>query len=97
MLWLCRDLISLRRATFGGQVARYQALPAPEGQWAYRACGLTVMANFTDEPAACPEPVGEVLLSSLGARPGLAAAGPQATLGPWEGIIVRQPDGAGRS
>ena len=97
VLWLCRDLISLRRATFGGQVARYQALPAPEGQWAYRAGGLTVMANFTDEPAACPEPVGEVLLSSLGARPGLAAAGPQATLGPWEGIIVRQPDGAGRS
>ena len=98
VLWLCRDLIRARRAGFGGQSARYRALPAPEGQWAYRVGGLTVMANFTDEPAVCAEPAGEVLLSSLRAGPDPAApAGPQATLRPWEGIIARQPDGAGRS
>jgi alpha-glucosidase len=98
VLWLCRDLIRARRAEFGGQIARYQALPAPDGQWAYRAGVLTVVANFTDEPAVCAWPVGEVLLSSAGAGPDPgAAAGPRATLGPWEGIIVRQPDGPGRS
>ena len=94
MLWLCRDLISLRRAEFGGQIADYQQLPAPEGQWAYRVGGLTVLANFTGQRAAYGGPPGEVLLSSAGPA---AGAGRPATLGPWEGIITRPPDGAGRS
>ena len=99
VLWLCRDLIGLRRAEFGGQVARYQQLPAPEGQWAYRIGDLEVAANFTSQPVTCPVPLGEVLLSSAGgaaaARPSPAPAGQRATLGPWAGVIARRPDGAG--
>ncbi len=115
VLWLCRDLLSLRRAEFGGQIASYQAVPSPDGQWVYRVGGLLVAANLTDRPAACAEPLGEVLLSSAGpaaapdkgtgvapgpargAGPGSAgAAGPGRTLGPWEGIVARQPGGTGR-
>ena len=121
VLWLCRDLLSLRRAEFGGRIAGYQAVPAPDGQWVYRVGGLTVAANLTDQPAACPVIpgaglAGEVLLSSAGkaaaggtgdaaapgagtAAPGAgtAAAGAGRTLGPWEGIIVRQAGGTGSS
>jgi alpha-glucosidase len=122
VLWLCRDLLSLRRAESGGQIASYQAVPAPDGQWVYRVGGLLVAANLTDQPAACAEPLGEVLLSSagtgaaagtaagtgagtgtgaaVGAARGAgtgsaAAAGPGRALGPWEGIVARQPGGTG--
>ena len=101
VLWLCRDLLSLRRAEFGGQIASYQAVPSPDGQWAYRVGGLLVAANLADQPAACAEPLGEVLLSSAGpgsgAGTGSGAAGPGRSLGPWEGIVARQPGGTGRS
>jgi alpha-glucosidase len=94
VLWLCRDLLSLRRAEFRGQIARYEAVPAPEGQWVYRAGDLIVAANFTDQPGACAEPAGPVLLSSSGTpRPG----GTELTLAPWEGIVARQAGGTGSS
>jgi alpha-glucosidase len=100
VLWLCRDLLSLRRAEFGGQIASYQAVPAADGQWVYRVGGLTVAANLTDEPAACAEPLGEVLLSSAGPGQGagtVAAAGPGRVLRPFEGIIARSAGGTGSS
>jgi alpha-glucosidase len=86
VLGLCRGLLSLRRATFGGRVASYQPLPAPPGGWAYRAAGLTVLANFSDRPVTCQDAGGPVLLCTAGtARP---AAG-QISLEPWQGVIAR--------
>ncbi len=83
VLRFCRALLDLRRAEFAGTVARYEMLPAPEGQWAYRVGGLTVVANFSGWPAALPCPAGEVLLSTA-ERPS-----PRAPLGAWEGVISR--------
>ena len=87
-LWLCRSLIALRRAELGGSVASYQALPAPDGQWAYRVGDLVVVANFTDHSAEVSCGVGEILLASDGQVPAAAQA---VTLAPWAGIIARHP------
>ena len=86
VLSLCRELIGIRRAEPGRQPVGYQALPAPPDCWAYRAGGLTVLANFSDRPVTCQDPGGPVLLSTTGAAP--PAAG-DITLAPWQGIITR--------
>ncbi|MGO8884752.1 MAG: alpha-amylase family glycosyl hydrolase [Streptosporangiaceae bacterium] len=88
VLWLCRRLLALRRAELGGRIPRYELLPAPGGQWAYRVDDLTVVANFSAEPAEVTAAGGEVLLSTATAEP---PAGGSVTLGPWEGIVARQP------
>jgi alpha-glucosidase len=84
-LRLCRDLLALRRAAFGGRVASYERLPAAPGVWAYRCGPLLVTANFTDHPVPRPRPAGEPLL----------ATGPADTpgdlLGPWQGLVTRAP------
>jgi len=82
-LHLCRDLIALRRAVFGGQVVGYERLPSPPGVWAYRSGPLVVTANFTDRAVSVPGPSGEALLAT---DPG---AGAGAHLGPWQGRIAR--------
>ena len=75
VLELCRGLLALRRAEFGGRIAAYEliAAAAAEGLWAYRAGGLVVAANLAGQPAALPGPAGEVLLTTGGEEP---AAGP---------------------
>jgi alpha-glucosidase len=85
-LSLCRSLLALRRAEVGGQIADYEELAAAETLWVYRTGGLIVAANFSDQPAGLPGPVGEVLLTSSGAVP---PAGEPVTLQPWQGIIGR--------
>jgi alpha-glucosidase len=86
VLWLCRDLLALRRAELGGQIPPYQELTADGGLWAYRAGGLTVVANLSDQPRTWAGPAGEILLST-----GDASSGPAdgVTLGPWAGLIAR--------
>jgi alpha-glucosidase len=84
VLQFCRSLLALRRAELGGTLAPCEMLPAPEGQWAYRTGGLTVAANFSDQPAALPDSAGEILLSTAGET--LPGGG---SLGPWEGVIAR--------
>ncbi len=88
-LCLVRDLLSLRRTAFGGQVASYERLPAPPGVWSYRSGPLLVTANFTDHPVPLPDRPGEVLL----------ATGPEAAPGAAPGSLAgrRRPDAAGRS
>lgn len=81
VLWLCRRLLALRRAEFGGRAAAYEHLPAPDGVWCYRAGGLVVAANLSPRPAALPAAAGETLLSA--GTPGTG------TLGPWEGVVTR--------
>jgi alpha-glucosidase len=85
-LRLCRDLLALRRAELGGQIAAYEQLPAPPGVWAYRAGPLVVAANFSGEQVPLPESLGEVLLAT-GRVPEPAEASP--VLGPWEGAVSR--------
>ncbi len=88
VLWLCRSLLALRHAELGGRVARYEQLPAADGQWAYRVGDLTVVASFSDQPAGIVAPIGEVLLGTSAADP---PAGDSAVLRPWEGIVARTP------
>jgi alpha-glucosidase len=83
VLHLCRDLIALRSAEFGGRIARYRELPGPTGLWAYQVDGLVVAANFTGEAVALGEPAGPVVLSTAG---GVLDHG---LLAPWAGVIAR--------
>jgi len=83
ILSLCRDLLALRRREFAGQLASYEQLPAPRGVWAYETGGLTVAANFSDEPATLDAPPGAVLLATApDALDGLV-------LQPWAGVVAR--------
>ena len=82
-LRLCRDLLALRRAEFGGQVAAYEQLPAPPGVWAYRSGALQIAANFSGEAVTLPEPPGQALLATSPVPAGAV------TLGPWQGLVSR--------
>ena len=83
ILNLCRELLALRRREFAGQLASYEQLPAPRGVWAYETGGLTVVANFSDEPATLDTSPGAVLLATApGALDGLV-------LQPWAGVVAR--------
>ncbi len=84
VLRLCRDLIALRRAEYGGRIATYRELPGPPALWTYQVDGLLVAANFSDKPAAVEVPVGPVVASSAGH--GILDRG---TLAPWTGVIAR--------
>jgi hypothetical protein len=84
-LWLCRRLLALRRAELSGGIARFEHLPAREGQWAYRVGSLVVAANFSGRHAGIPAVAGEVLLDTSGT----GAAASQRVLGPWEGVVAR--------
>jgi hypothetical protein len=83
-LRLCCDLLALRRAEFGGQIAGYEQLPAPPGVWAYRSGALQIAANFSGETVTFPEPPGQVLLATSPVPAGAAM-----TLGPWQGLVSR--------
>jgi alpha-glucosidase len=85
---LCRELLALRRAEFGGTLASYTQLPSPPGLWVYQTGRLTVLANFTGSPVRLAEPLaelGEVLVSTSPAGEAAEAG----VLGPWSGIIAR--------
>ena len=91
-LHLCRDLLALRRAELGGQLASYTQLPSSPALWSYQTGGLTVLANFTDSPVRLAEPVaelGEVLVSTAPA----GAAAEAGVLAPWSGIVARTETG----
>jgi alpha-glucosidase len=85
-LRFCRDLLALRRAEFGGQIAAYKQLPAPPGVWAYRTGRLVVAANFSEEAVTMPEPPGEVLLTT---GPAVHEQGTGTQLQPWQGLVSR--------
>ncbi len=93
VLWLCRELLRLRRAEAGRRLGGYQPLPAPDGVWQYStgglnsAGGLTVAANFTGSPVTLGRPAGQVLLSTSPDRD----RDDQVTLAPWEGVIAGRP------
>jgi alpha-glucosidase len=101
-LRFCRDLLTLRRAAFGGELAPYAQLPSPPGVWAYRSGDLIVAANFSDQPARLDQLAGTLLLSTsrttaaretaareTGALAAAPASAPISRLDPWEGVVLR--------
>jgi len=89
-LWLCRRLLALRRAELGGGIPRLETLSAAPQQWVYRVGRLVVAANFSGSPASMPAVAGEVLLTTSGEEPD-TDGGRGAALGPWQGVVARQP------
>lgn len=83
-LWLCRRLLALRHAELADDVAGYEQLPAPEGQWAYRVGSLVVAANFSGRPTDIPAAAGEVVLATS-----TDPIAPRDSLPPWQGIVAR--------
>ena len=90
MLRLCRDLLALRRAEFGGRIASYEQLPAPPGVWAYRRGPLLVAANFTDEGVTLRGLAEILLATSPAVRDGQRGCGS----GPGKGSSHERPDGS---
>ncbi len=89
VLWLCRDLIRLRRDGLSGTVGEYARRPAPDGVWRYRTGTLEVTANLSDRDVTVPGAAAPVLLGT--ADPGRAPAA--GGLGPWEGIVTAAAEG----
>jgi alpha-glucosidase len=86
MLYLCRDLLALRREEFAGQIAGYRQLPAPPGVWAYRSGRLVVAANFSGRTVTLDGLGGERLLATAPeTRHGAAGV----RLDPWQGVVTR--------
>src|SRR6266540_90138 len=70
-LWLCRDLVWLRRRSGDLREGAYRSLDSPDGVWAYRRGeGTAVALNFGAGDAALAGVRGRVLLSSVPARDG---------------------------
>jgi alpha-glucosidase len=87
-LRLCRDLLALRRAEFGGQIAGYEQLPAPPGVWAYRSGALQIAANFSADTVAMDGMTGDVLLTT---GPVVRERTAELWLQPCQGIVMRTP------
>lgn len=83
-LWLCRRLLALRHAELADDIADYEQLPAPEGQWAYRVGSLVVAANFSGRPTDIPAAADEVVLATS-----TDPIAPHDPLPPWQGIVAR--------
>jgi alpha-glucosidase len=91
VLSFCRRLLALRRAEQTAEIAAYQALAVPAGQWAYRVGDLAVAANLTDTPAVCPLLAnGEILLSTHASVQTYIGCNSPSELGPWEGVLFRR-------
>jgi alpha-glucosidase len=88
-LWFCRQLIAMRQAEIGAQLAEFELLPGPAGLLAYRVGELVVAANLSDDPAPLPAQAGQLVLDTTGAPERLTVQRP-ATLQPWQGIVARR-------
>jgi len=88
-LWLTRRLLALRRAELAGVGSMLEILVATKDQWVYRVGPLVIAANFSDQPVSLPTAAGDVLLTS--SAPDWQDRG-DPMLGPWEGLVARQPD-----
>ncbi len=83
---LCRNLLALRRAEFGGQIGTYARLPAQPGVWAYRSGSLLVAANLTGRSVTLPSLPGEILLATA---PAVRERTAEVWLQPWQGLVMR--------
>jgi alpha-glucosidase len=90
VLWLCRDLIALRRASEDLRVGAYAELRAAGEVWVYsRGSGFLVALNLGSSAASVPVSApGAVAIGTSRERDGEAVSGTLA-LGPGEGAVVR--------
>jgi alpha-glucosidase len=87
-LWLCHDLIALRRGEEDLRTGAYAQVSAADEVWAYRrGAGFLVALNLGDSEAAVPAN-GTVVVGTRRARDG-DAVDETLVLGPREGAVVR--------
>jgi glycosidase len=90
-LWLCHDLIALRRAEEDLRTGAYAEVSAADEVWVYRRGeGFLVALNLGGDAAAVPAR-GTVVVGTRRARDGEAVSGTLA-LGPHEGAVVRSTE-----
>jgi alpha-glucosidase len=88
MLWLCRDLIALRRRTPDLRAGAYRTVAAGPGTWAWRRGDRTMVGlNLSDRPVQVGGVEGTVLVGTDRARDGVSVRG-RLSLAPWEGVVV---------
>ena len=74
VLWLCRELIALRRAEIGAS-AGLNLVAGPPALLAYRVGTLLVAANLGTAPVPVPAEAGQVLVRTAGQAGDVLAAG----------------------
>jgi alpha-glucosidase len=90
-LWLCRDLIALRRNRSDLQRGRYETVTVTDSVWLYRRGEeILVALNLSDAPAELEEISGTVLVGTRRARYGERIAG-RLWLDSWESLVVHSP------
>ena len=89
VLWLTKDLISLRRESEDLTRSSYQTLAAEGAVWAYRRGPRIVVAlNLAAEPAVLDGISGKVVISTDRRRDGDDLDG-SLELGPWQGLVIQ--------
>ena len=88
VLWLCRDLIALRREWPDLQAGRLELIDAPEGVLAWRRGDrVSVVLNLRDDPAFLGAGGARILAGTRRDREGERVRGTW-SLAPWEGVVL---------
>jgi alpha-glucosidase len=88
-LWLCRDLVALRRAEPDLRTGAYREVAAEGEVWVYRrGDGLLVALNLGADEATVPAR-GTIAIGTRRERDGETLSGTLA-LGPREGVVLRR-------
>ncbi len=89
VLNLCRELAFLRRSGRVAQLGPMERVLLDDQVWAFRAGGVTTVANLSSEPARrdIGEGVLTVLASTQPGAQGNKVAG-ELTLAPWEALVL---------
>ena len=87
-LWLCRDLVALRRSSEELRTGAYEEVRAADDVWVYRRGDDFLVALNLGDAEASIEASGVIAIATRRARDGEPVAGTLA-LGPREGAVVR--------
>lgn len=88
VLYLCRDLIALRRESRDLRVGAYVRLESPPGSWLFARGGSFMVAlNMSDDPILVSGVEGTVAISTGRDREGQLLSG-ELSLAGWEGAVV---------
>jgi alpha-glucosidase len=88
VLYLCRDLIALRKDRADLRSGEYRKLTSPDGTWIYkRGKKTTIAVNMSEEPVKVSKMKGTVVLSTSRDRDGQPSSA-TLELSPWEGVVV---------
>jgi alpha-glucosidase len=88
VLYLCRDLIALRKSENDLRTGAYSRRSSPDNTWVYgRGKRFVVALNMSDDVVRIPRTRGTIQLSTGRDRDGSSFSG-GLVLEPWEGVIV---------